>query len=106
MNGPFADKYIRKSDSVAARYLGEELIIMSAVDSMLFSLNSCAAAIWDAADGRSTLAQLVQTYICTGFDVDPQEALDDAEELMAELLNCGMVIVCDHPCPAVEESKR
>jgi hypothetical protein len=38
--------YIARSRSVAARQLGEEMVIMSAQDSTLFNLNQFATLIW------------------------------------------------------------
>jgi Coenzyme PQQ synthesis protein D (PqqD) len=90
-------KYIAKIDSVASRYLGEELIIMSAIDSKLFSLNPCAAAIWEAADGRSRLSEIVQHSVCAKFEVGPQQALADAEQFVEELSAHGILIVSDEP---------
>lgn len=91
-----ADKYIAQIDSIAARYLGDELVIMSAADSTLFSLNPCAAAIWEAADGVTPLSRIVDT-LCAKFDVGPEQALADAEEFVTELAAHGIIVVSDHP---------
>ena len=47
--------YIARRKQVAARMLGGEMMIMSARDSTLFSLNETASAIWQAADGSTPL---------------------------------------------------
>ena len=49
--------YIARSSAIAARNLGGEMMIMSALDSTLFSLNPAATAIWEAADGRTSLEE-------------------------------------------------
>ena len=74
--------YIARSREVAARMLGGEMMIMSARDSTLFSLNATASAIWKAADGVTPLAEIVEQHVCAAFEVDPAVALPDAEELV------------------------
>ena len=59
--------------------LGGEMMIMSAVDSTLFSLNETASAIWQAADGSTPLGEIVERVVCTEFDIAPAEALQDAQ---------------------------
>ena len=51
-----SDIYVARASEIAARMLGGEMMIMSARDSTLFSLNETATAIWQAADGRTPLA--------------------------------------------------
>ena len=70
--------YISRSTAVAARELGGEMMIMSATDSTLFSLNETATIIWNAADGQTPLAEIVECKICQEFNVQPEEAYRDA----------------------------
>ena len=90
-------KYIARSTAVAARRLGEEMIIMSASDSTLFSLNEVATAIWLAADGTTSLSQIVQERICREFDVEPDRAYVDAVEFVDQLAGRGLLVVHDQP---------
>lgn len=89
--------YIARIKEIAARKLGDEMMIMSALDSTLFSLNDTASVIWQAADGRTPLEEIVSQQVCTAFDVAPDEALKDAEELVRELAAHGILRVSDHP---------
>jgi len=89
--------YVARSRSVAARQLGEEMIIMSAPDSTLFSLNPVAALIWEAADGQTPLSKIVEEYICPEFDVEPGEALRDAEQFVTELAAHGILLLAESP---------
>ena len=43
-------RYIARNSNIAARLLGDEMIVMSARDSTLFTLNPVAAEIWQAAE--------------------------------------------------------
>lgn len=89
--------YVTKSPTIASRELGGEVIIMSAVDSTLFTLNDVASLIWKSADGATSLQEIVEKHICIEFDVDPSVALADAERLVSGLAERGLLMVTDHP---------
>ena len=91
------DLYILRSDNVAARQVGGELMIMSARDSALFSLNETAAILWRAADGQTPLAEIVARDICPAFDIDAETALHDATELAHGLAERGILQVGTQP---------
>jgi hypothetical protein len=91
--------YIARAKEVAARMLGGEMMIMSARDSTLFSLNDTASAIWRAADGSTPLDEIVERVVCFEFDVAPDEALQDAENFVRELAGHGILLVSDQPIP-------
>lgn len=91
------DLYILRSDNVAARQIGEELMIMSARDSALFSLNETAAVLWRAADGKTALAEIVSRDICPAFDIDAETALRDATELAQGLAERGILQIARQP---------
>ena len=99
-----SEKYIARSSAIAARMLGDEMIVMSAVDSTLFTLNETAAALWNAADGATPLRELVERSICEGFEVDAETAYRDASELVDQLASQGILHVSDRPI-APEETK-
>jgi hypothetical protein len=49
------ERYIARASNVAARMIGGEIMIMSGLDSSLFSLNATASVLWQAADGVTPL---------------------------------------------------
>jgi hypothetical protein len=100
-----SEKYIVRSSDVAERELGGEMIIMSARDSALFSLNEVATVIWQAADGRTPLSEIVERRVCAEFDVPLGDAYRDAEEFVEELASHGILRVSDRPVtdPASEQ---
>ncbi len=100
-------KYIAHSRSIAARQLGDEMVIMSAVDSTLFTLNPVATAIWQAADGKTPLSEIVGAALCTEFDVAADVAYRDAEELVEQLAGHGILLVSEQPIStAVPQESR
>lgn len=94
-----ADTYIARSTAIAARMLGGEMMIMSAVDSTFFTLNEVATVIWQAADGRTPLSEIVERRICEEFEIEPHVAQHDAEEFVNELSQHGILMVSDRPIP-------
>jgi hypothetical protein len=89
--------YISKGTQVAARSLDGEMMIMSAKDSSLFTLNSMGTLIWRSADGKTPLSDIVERQICAEFEIDPIEAARDAEKFVNDLATHGILIVSDEP---------
>jgi len=89
--------YIARSPAVAARRLGDEMVIMSALDSTLYTLSDVGAVLWQAADGRTPLAEIVRGRVCREFAVDQETALRDAEEFVRALAERGILLVAGEP---------
>ncbi len=89
--------YVARAREVAARMIGEELIVLSARDSKLFSLNETAAAIWQAADGITPLSVIVEQRLCEDYKVDSAVAMRDAEELVDGLASHGILKISNVP---------
>jgi Coenzyme PQQ synthesis protein D (PqqD) len=92
-----SDNYIARSSAIAARLIGGEMMIMSAVDSTFFTLNEVGTAIWQAADGRTPLSIIVSQNICAEFDVTPEQAQVDAEQFVKDLAQYGILRISDQP---------
>ena len=73
------------------------MMVMSAADSTFFTLNEVASAIWQAADGRTPLSEIVAGKICQEFDVDREHAQRSAERFVDELSEHGILLVSDQP---------
>lgn len=91
------ETYIARSTAIAARILAGEMMVMNSQDSTFFTLNEVATAIWQAADGRTPLREIVRTAVCEQFDVSPEEAMTDAESFVKDLSSHGILLVSDHP---------
>ena len=98
------EKYLTRSSAIAARMLGGEMMIMSATDSTFFTLNEVATVIWQAADGRTPLSEIINHAICAQFDVEPEVARADAEEFISQLSQHGILLVSDEPSLQAEAS--
>lgn len=91
--------YLARNPRVAARSLDGEMMIMSGRDSTLFTLNKTATILWQSADGATPLDEIVEQRICTEFQVEPAEALQDAESLARELASHEILQVSEKPIP-------
>ena len=89
--------YMARHPRVAARSLDGEMMIMSGRDSTLFTLNKTATILWQAADGATPLEQIVLQKICAEYEVEPGEALRDAETLARELAKQGILQISEEP---------
>ena len=99
-----AEKYIARSKAIAARMLGGEMMIMSASDSTFFTLNEVASTIWQAADGRTPLSEIVAGRICQEFDVARERAQRGADRFVDELALHGILLVSDQPLMETDSS--
>jgi hypothetical protein len=89
--------YVARSSTIAARALAGEMMVMNSADSTFFTLNPIATLIFQAADGRTPLEQIVRDRVCREYDVEFEQAEKDATELVNELSRHGVLIVSDHP---------
>jgi len=89
--------YVARSPRIAARKLGEEMLVMSGQGSTLFTLNPTATILWQAADGATPVDEIVERRICSEFEVKPEEALRDAEALADDLAKHGILLISEKP---------
>src|SRR5216683_7912018 len=90
-------RYVARSAAIAARALGDETMVMSATNSTLFTLDEVASVIWAAADGVTPLDEIVANKICTQYDISPEAALKDAQALVENLAEHGILLISDQP---------
>ena len=91
------EMYLTQSDEIAARTIGDDTVIMSAVNSTFFMLNPVGTAIWNAADGATPLSRIIDERICSEFDVSNEQASADAKEFVDELAKHGILLIHDAP---------
>jgi len=101
-----SNRYVARSTAIAARALGDEMMVMSATNSTLFTLDEVAAVIWKAADGVTPLEEIVANKVCAQYDVAPEVALKDAEVLVENLASHGILLVSDEPLSGPSNSPK
>jgi Coenzyme PQQ synthesis protein D (PqqD) len=100
-----AETYIARSSAIAARLLGGEMMIMSAVDSTFFTLNQTATLIWQSADGVTPLSSIADK-ICAAYEIDSRTAEEDAKNFVEELSRHGILLLSDQPIASTPEGPR
>jgi hypothetical protein len=99
-------RYVGRSKAIAARALGDETMVMSAINSTLFTLDEVASVIWAAADGVTPLDDIVANKICARYDIEQEAALQDAEALVENLAKHGILLVSDQPLAGSSGSRK
>jgi hypothetical protein len=89
--------YIARSSAIAARALAGEMMVMNPADSTFFTLNEVATTIFQAADGCTSLRDIVRERVCERFEVDFEQAHADAEQFVSELSGHGILLVSNQP---------
>jgi hypothetical protein len=91
-----SDRYIGHAPKLAARRVAGEMVILNADDSSLYVLNELGTAIWDAADGQTSLQTIVDS-ICREYDVDRAIAEQDVDGFVTDLVQHGVLQTSDVP---------
>jgi hypothetical protein len=89
------DVFVARSQRLAARKVAGEMVILLADDSSLFVLNAVGTAIWEAADGGTPLASIVEDVICHQYEIDRETALRDTLEFVSALEAHGLLRTSD-----------
>ena len=90
------ERYVGRNPQTAWRVYDGEAVILLAQDSTLNTLNSVGTLIWEVADGKTPMSDIV-ARICEEFDVEPIEARRDAAAFIGELSRRGLVTVSETP---------
>lgn len=80
-----------QNPKAAARVIAGEAMILTPQDSVLHTLNPVATRIWELLAERLTLGELVAALI-SEFEIDPETAEVDARELVAALVEKGVLV--------------
>jgi hypothetical protein len=86
--------FVQRGERLAARKVGGEMVILSADDSSLFVLNELGTAIWEAADGQTSV-RAIADRVCEDYDIDADTALRDVEAFIEGLAEAGVVSTSD-----------
>ena len=86
-----SDLFIARGAKLAARKVAGEMVILSADDSSLYVLNEPGTAVWEAADGRTSVKQIVEDIVCLEYDIDRGTALRDVTDFVQALAAHGVL---------------
>jgi hypothetical protein len=90
------DAYPAQNPRAAWRVYDHEAVIVSPDDSSLHTLNEVGTFVWQAADGATSVADIVRG-LCETFDVTTARAEDDLRRFLDELTGRGLLTIADAP---------
>lgn len=85
------NKRLKNAEHVAWRVLDEETVVLDTTDGHYFTLNPTATVVWLALVEGRTLGEAVDE-LCQNYDVEPKQALLDAESSVATWLSEGLLL--------------
>lgn len=99
------DKYLLRSNSTAYRTINAMALVVGAPEGKLRTLNEAGTFIWEQADGKHTLAEIID-QMCEKFDVDYAQAEQDAVAFIQELVSKNMLVLNGMPaCAGVKKNE-
>ena len=81
---------ITKVEDVIWRQIEDETVVITADGLSLHVLNPTAAFIWELCDGTKGAEEIV-SILCEHFDVSPEEACPDVNDVIVKLEGLGLV---------------
>ena len=93
---PPGRKFPVANPRVAWRSLGDEVVIITPDDSILYALNPTGSFIWQHATGQRSLDEIVSA-LCEEFDAAPEAAAADAAEFVQSLCAKNLLQVLEQP---------
>ena len=88
---------LARNASVLWRELDGEAILLDPQAGCSFNLNPVGTLIWKLLDGQHSVEDIVAA-ICKTFEVEPEQASQDVQRLLDELLT-NMLINISSPSP-------
>lgn len=75
---------------IGARFMIVDPVAESASDTNVYWLNSAAAELWQAVEGKEFTVETLAEVFRSQFEVGEVQALDDAREIAGEWLRHGL----------------
>jgi len=81
----------QKNPDLAWREIDDETVIISPHDSVMHELNDTGSFLWKSIDGKKSAAELAELLV-ENYQVTPDMALSDAQELLDEMSSRKLVV--------------
>ena len=91
-----AERYPLQNPQAAWRVYDGEAVIVSPEDSTLHTLNEVGTLVWEAADGRTPVTDIV-ARVCERYDVETRAAERDVEAFVERLIEQRLITILDAP---------
>ena len=81
---------MKRSESAMARHVDDELVLLDVPSGRFFALNDVGSVVWDRLQDECSHDELVDAVVAD-FDVDRGVASRDVADLIAQLVDAGLV---------------
>lgn len=75
---------VKRNDTILWRELDGEAVLLDSRAGCSYNLNQVGTVIWKMLDGTHDSAEIAAA-ICASYDVEPDQALQDVQQLLDEL---------------------
>ena len=82
---------LQRNEAVLWRELEGEAVLLAPAEGCTYNLNRVGTVIWKSLDGNHT-ADDIASVICQEFEVEHEQALQDVENILTELLNNNLLL--------------
>ena len=90
------DMYVAQNQDIAHRVIDDETIILTPEDGMLHNLNPVATRIFELADGKRRIRDII-AYICEEFEVEENVAQKDTINFIQDSIHKKFLLLSDEP---------
>jgi len=88
--------YVAQNEEAAYRIIDGKAIILTPDNGMLHTLNSVGTRIWELADGKRRVRDIIP-FIFEEFEADPNIVKKDIQNFIEDLVHKKMLIVKNKP---------
>jgi hypothetical protein len=82
---------LQRNGAVLWRELEGEAVLLDPAEGCTYNLNRVGTLIWKLLDGNHTTNDIA-SVICQEFEVEHEQALQDVEKMLTELLNNNLLL--------------
>jgi len=90
------DMFVSKNKEIAYRVIEDEAVILTPEDGMLHNLNPVATVIFEAADGKRKVEDIIRK-ITEEFNIEEKIAQRDCLNFVEDLVHKKMLILSSKP---------
>ncbi len=83
--------YIQRNNAVLWRELAGEAVLLDPLEGCSYNLNQVGTFVWKLLDGNTSMDEIV-TALCTQYEVEPEHARIDLEQLLSDLRSHHLIV--------------
>jgi hypothetical protein len=81
---------LERNEEIAWSELGDEIVVLDIEEGTYYTLNQVSAEIWKLADGKRTIAEIVD-LIFAGYEADREQIRDDVTRIIGDFSEKNLI---------------